>query len=152
MSCQALIYLLNRRKRVLLHGAVATAALVAGCDTVKVTKQETGSGSSVTVRFDRVEFEKQCEEYRQAVERRIAELDAEMARLGEKAQTAGADARAKIEEEKAELMVNLEKAKADLKEINAITAEKWDEFTQRSSAAMDELKTGFEQAFSKFNE
>src|SRR5688572_27687168 len=140
MSCQALIYLMTQRKRVLLNGAVATAALVAGCDTVKVSQQQTGSGSTVAVHFNRAEFERQREEFRRNAEKRIAELDVEMARLNEKAKAATGEAREKIDRELAEQKVNLDKAKVELKEIDAVAGEKWDEFKRRSSKALDDLK------------
>ena len=130
----------------------ATAALVAGCDTVKVEQQQTGSGSSVSVHFDRAKFEREREEFRRNAERRIAELDAEAAKLNERAKTAVGEARVNLDRELADQKVNLEKAKAELKEIDAVAGEKWEEFKTRSSAALDDLKQGFDRAMKKLRE
>lgn len=151
MSCQALLYWMAQNNRVAYHCAVAAAALVAGCDSLTATKHETGSGTTVSIHFDRAEFERQREAYRREMQLRIAKFESQLGDLSQKADDATGDAKVRLQKELAEQRINLDRAKEELKQLDAVVGEKWAEFERRSSAAFDDMQKGFERALSHFS-
>ena len=152
MACQALLYWITQHNRLAYHCAVAAAALVAGCDSVSTSKHQTGSGTTVAVHFDRVQFEREREEYRREADQRIVTIETRLAELNRQADGAAGDAKVRMQRELDEQRPKLERAKAELKEIDAVVGEKWGEFKRRSSAALDDLQQGFERAIANFRD
>jgi hypothetical protein len=149
MACQAFWDWVSEYTRPVFSCAVA-AALVAGCDAVATKKEQTGSSTTVSVQFDRAEFERQREEYRRSAQTKIAEFEAQLADLGRKADAASGDAKVRLQKEADAQRGNLDRAKEELKEIDAVVGERWAEFQKRSSKALDELGTGLRRAVDEF--
>jgi hypothetical protein len=130
---------------------VVLVAAAAGCDSGYVkSHSSTGSTSSVTVTVDNDQIRRDKEAFRARTETKLAEWDQKMAEMRDRASKATGQAKADLEREIAAQKPKLEAARQELREIDAMTAEKWAEFKARSSKAWDDISSGFERAFSRF--
>jgi len=132
--------------------AVATVAAV-GCDSsyVKTRTSNSGSSSTVTVEVDKEQIRRDKEAFRLRAEAKLREWDQKLAAMQDRAAQATGQAKADLEREIEAQKPKLEAARRELQEIDAVAAEKWAEFQARSSKAWDDISTGFERAFSRFN-
>ena len=77
-------------------------------------------------------------------------MDARLQVLNAQAKVAAGDAKANLDKAIVEQQANLEKARGEFKELQAATKEKWADVKARSSAALDDLQKGFDDAVSRF--
>jgi hypothetical protein len=139
--------------------AGAPAAMVAllavaagGCnsDYVKTRQSSSGSSTTVSVEIDKGQIERDKETFRRQSEAKLAEWDQKLAQMQTRAEKATGQAKADLEREIEAQKPKLEAARRELKEIDAVASEKWAEFKNRSSKAWDDISTGFDRAFSRF--
>jgi hypothetical protein len=111
---------------------------MAGCTTEpeSIINPEDG-----TVTIDR-------EGFKERVEARLQEFELRLDKLRNKVIDARAEVRAKLREDIDELHRKQVAARERLAEMLRRGGEKWEEETQRVESALEELRVGFEQAFS----
>lgn len=128
----------------------AVFVVAAGCDWVQTQTGSAPGKSTVAVTFDHAAFERDRAEFRRQAEERLAQLDLQVRDLHERAKVAAGDAKQSLDAEVVRQQANLEKARGELKEIDAATAEKWADVKARSAAAFGDLKRGLDDAMSRF--
>jgi len=120
------------------------------CDAVTVNKKSEGSASTVSVTLNEDEFRRDRDAYRAAAERRMADLDARMLDLQARAKKTTGEARVEMDKAIADQQGNIARARAEMKELEGASADKWEEFKRRSAAAIDDVQYGVERAWSQF--
>lgn len=158
---QALLYVVEgdmKIKTTLILAAVL-ACVAAGCresdprvpkaegDTTTLEQDVRGKISDAGATFDE---QKRRAEVKMSEE--LKDLDAKMAELKAKAQTAGDKAKAEWETQRPKLEAQRAEAAKRLDEIKASTKETWAEVSSKSEAAFDELRKGFKEAWAKLTE
>lgn len=129
---------------------VCAALLVGGCGWFESSAERGEGKSTVAVTFNEEQFQRDKEAYQREAELRIAAMDARLQALNVQAKVAAGDAKANLDKAIVEQQANLEKARGDFKEVQAATKEKWADVKARSSAALDDLQKGFDNAVSRF--
>lgn len=129
---------------------VACTLIAPGCDWISTSREESPGKTTVSMTFDEAEFQRDQADFRHRMHERMAEMNTRLRRLNEQAKTATEDAKVKLDAEVAAQQKNLEKARGELKEIDAATAEKWADVKQRMAAAFDDLQAGLDSAVSRF--
>ena len=82
----------------------------------------------------------------------LKNLDAKMAELKARAQTAGDQAKAEWEARRPQLEAKREAAAKKLDELKASSKETWEETRTKTEAAFGELEEGFKDAWAKLKE
>ena len=108
------------------------------------------SGCGKRTEVDQDKINKDKEIYQKAAETALKDIDDRMVDLKDKAKTAGAEIKTKVDQDIVDLTKKREAASQRLAEIKSATAEKWDEVKTKTDAALDDLKKGFEKAASHF--
>jgi len=86
------------------------------------------------------------EEFQEKLESRLKELDAEIARLGEKGHDRKNEAKAKWDQKMKELETKRDAARAKLAEVRDSSAEAWKDLQKGAQSAWDELDKAFRDA------
>ena len=132
--------------------AAMMCAFVAGCkptsDKVPKADQptartEASAGGSAT--NDRTAAQ-------QKLSAQLSEIDAKMAELKARAQTAGSQAKAEWEAHRPQLEAQREAAAKKLDELKQSSKEAWDQTRTKTDAAFSELEKGFKEAWAKLKE
>lgn len=138
------------RRHLCVCAAAGIMTTLGGCGWFETSSADRGSSATVSVTFHKDQFERDKEAFRRQADERLHEFDAHLKELQAKAATAGGEAKANLDFEMAKHRLNLEQARIELRDIDAVAGEKWAEFKKRSSAALDDLKKGLDQAASRF--
>jgi hypothetical protein len=141
--------------------SLAVAALVLGCrqndqrvprasDSDKTTGLQRDARDHAATTADTFAEQKQKAEAKMSSE--LNDLDARMADLKAKAQSAGDKAKAEWEVQRPKLEAQRAEAAKKFEELKASTRETWDEVSRKTQAAFGELEKGFKDAWARLKE
>jgi ABC-type uncharacterized transport system auxiliary subunit len=140
--------------------ALATAALLAGCDSEKKPKVVfaaalTNAAASSRIQFRRATAREAIEESRVqiliAADKNIEELDASIAELTKKSESYQDNAKVKADQALDSLRNQRARVRDDLDELKKISLEGWGETRPALDRALDELQGAYETAKTAFD-
>jgi hypothetical protein len=124
---------------------LVVVALVGGAVAFGCSK---GTDSYVQINYDKIKKDKEA--FQMKAEASLKDFDERIAELKAKAKDASAEAKIKLDEAIKELEPKKEAARQKLADIKAASLEKWELMKPHMQTALDDLKSGFEKAFSRF--
>ncbi len=114
--------------------------------SVVSTKDKTDA----TVTLDKEKWRQDRDAFHKQAEVKLKDMDQSIDEMRTKSKTATAEAKVHYDEAISTLSKKTATAREELRELGAATQDRWESVKTRLSASMDDLKTGFEKAVSRF--
>jgi hypothetical protein len=135
---------------VLVIAAVAIGAIGFTQGWFKGSTTTTPDKIDVTGTVDKDKWRQDRDAFHKQAEARLKDLDRSMDELKTKSKNATGEAKVQYDEAMTALSKQAAAAREDMRELGSATQERWESVKTRLSASLDDLKTGFERAASRF--